>query len=86
VGGAPPRPSATDALPAEGRRPASRLRSLPRREREVVLFGHYLDLSERQTAEVLGLCPGSVKAYGSRGLAGRRTLLGEALDHEEDPR
>lgn len=58
------------------------LRALPRREREVVLFRHYLDLSERQTAEALGLRPGSVKAYGSRGLATLRAVLGE-LEHRE---
>ena len=62
------------------------LRALPRREREVVLFRHYLDLSERQTAEALGLRPGSVKAYGSRGLAALRATLGELLDHPEGGR
>lgn len=52
------------------------MRALPRREREVVLMRHYLDLSERQTADALGLRPGSVKAYGSRGLAALRAALG----------
>ncbi|MGZ4595719.1 MAG: RNA polymerase sigma factor [Actinomycetes bacterium] len=57
------------------------VRALPPREREVVLLRHYLDLSERETAEVLGLRPGSVKAYASRGLAHlRATLL------SDDPR
>ncbi len=56
------------------------LRALPRREREVVLMRHYLDLSERQTADALGLRPGSVKAYGSRGL----TALRAALDVNEE--
>lgn len=51
------------------------LRALPRREREVVLLRHYLDLSERQTADALGLRPGSVKAYGSRGLGRVRAAL-----------
>lgn len=51
------------------------LRALPRREREVVLMRHYLDLSERETAAALGLRPGSVKAYGSRGLATLRAAL-----------
>ena len=51
------------------------LRALPRREREVVLLRHYLDLSERATADALGLRPGSVKAYGSRGLAALRAAL-----------
>ena len=55
------------------------VRALPTREREVVLLRHYLDLSERETAEALGLRPGSVKAYSSRGLARLRTAL---LPHE----
>jgi RNA polymerase sigma-70 factor (sigma-E family) len=65
---------------------AAALRALPRREREVVLFRHYLDLSERQTAEALGLRPGSVKAYGSRGLATLRGVLGDLLDTPETGR
>ena len=51
------------------------IRLLPRREREAVLFRHYLDLSEQQAAEALGLRRGSVKAYASRGLAKLRTVL-----------
>lgn len=62
------------------------LRSLPRREREVVLLRHYLDLSERQTAQALGLRPGSVKAYGSRGLATLRAALGDPVEEREDGR
>ncbi|MBT0769384.1 SigE family RNA polymerase sigma factor [Kineosporia sp. J2-2] len=52
------------------------LRALPRREREAVLLRHYLDLSEKETADALGLRPGSVKGYASRGLAKLRTVLG----------
>jgi RNA polymerase sigma-70 factor (sigma-E family) len=51
------------------------LRELPRREREAVLLRHYLDLSEKQTAEALGLRTGSVKAYASRGLTRLRAVL-----------
>ncbi|WP_285595438.1 SigE family RNA polymerase sigma factor [Kineosporia sp. NBRC 101731] len=49
--------------------------ALPRREREAVLLRHYLDLSEKETADALGLRPGSVKAYASRGLAKLRAVL-----------
>jgi len=49
--------------------------ALPRREREAVLFRHYLDRSEQQTADALGLRPGSVKGYASRGLAKLRAAL-----------
>jgi len=51
------------------------MRALPRREREAVLFRHYLDLSEQQTADALGVRPGSVKGYASRGLAKLRVTL-----------
>jgi RNA polymerase sigma-70 factor (sigma-E family) len=59
------------------------MRKLPRREREAVLFRHYLDLSERQTAQALGLRPGSVKGYASRGLATLRATLNNSLDGQE---
>jgi RNA polymerase sigma-70 factor (sigma-E family) len=62
------------------------LRALPRREREVVLLRHYLDLSEKQTADALGLRRGSVKAYASRGLARLRSVLGDRLEPEEGAR
>lgn len=55
------------------------LRALPRREREVVLLRYYLDLSERQAADALGLSVGSVKAYASRGIAALRRSLAPAL-------
>jgi DNA-directed RNA polymerase specialized sigma24 family protein len=52
------------------------LRKLPRRPREAIALRYYSDLSEAQTAEVMGVRVGSVKAYTSRGLA----LLAEALE------
>jgi RNA polymerase sigma factor (sigma-70 family) len=59
--------------------------ALPRREREAVLLRHYLDLSEKETADALGLRPGSVKAYASRGLAKlRRVLEAPAEDTREE--
>jgi RNA polymerase sigma-70 factor (sigma-E family) len=74
--------SAEDALLASSPGPAvvAAVQALPRREREVVLLRHYLDLSERQTAEALGLRPGSVKAYGARGLDRLRAALVPATD------
>jgi RNA polymerase sigma-70 factor (sigma-E family) len=59
--------------------------ALPRREREAVLFRHYLDLSEQQAAQALGLRVGSVKGYASRGLAKLRSALNNptgALEQE----
>ena len=62
------------------------LQAMPRREREAVLLRHYLDLSETQTAEALGLRRGSVKAYASRGLARLRAVLDPAARPEGDAR
>lgn len=56
------------------------LQQLGTRERECVVMRHYLDLSEKQTAEALGVSVGSVKAYTSRGLAALRAMMKEE-DH-----
>lgn len=45
------------------------LRTLPTRERQVVVMRHYADLSEAEVAELLGVSVGTVKSCGSRGLA-----------------
>jgi len=41
---------------------------LPRRQREVLTLRYYLDLSESQIADALGISAGSVKAHAHRGL------------------
>ncbi|GAA1175295.1 SigE family RNA polymerase sigma factor [Ornithinimicrobium humiphilum] len=51
------------------------LRGLSPRERECVVLRHYLDLSEKQTAETLGIGVGSVKSYTMHGLRGLRAQL-----------
>ena len=48
--------------------------ALPTRQRQVLVLRYYLDHSEMQIAETLGITPGSVKKHASRGLA--------ALAHE----
>lgn len=64
---------AYDALERDQLRTA--LRGLQRRQREVLVLRYYADLTEAQVAEVLGVSVGSVKAYGSRGLAALRILM-----------
>lgn len=64
---------AYDALERDQLRTA--LRGLQRRQREVLVLRYYADLTEAQVAEVLGVSVGSVKAYGSRGLAALRVLM-----------
>jgi RNA polymerase sigma factor (sigma-70 family) len=51
------------------------LRSLPRRQREVVALRYLADWSERETADALGLEIGTVKSHTARGLARLRTLV-----------
>ncbi|HXW43202.1 MAG TPA: sigma-70 family RNA polymerase sigma factor [Streptosporangiaceae bacterium] len=53
------------------------LRSLPRRQREVLVLRYYADLSVAEIAEVLRLRPGSVRAANSRGLAALASALRE---------
>jgi len=52
-----------------------RLQGLPTRQREVLVLRYYLDLSEAQIADALGIAPGSVKAHAHRGLAALRTEM-----------
>ena len=51
------------------------LRSLSVRQRDCLVLRFYLDLSERQIAETLGISPNSVKTHCRRGLAALRTML-----------
>lgn len=51
------------------------LRALPQRQREVLTLRYYLDFSEREIAETLGISQGAVKSHASRGAAGLRQLL-----------
>jgi len=56
------------------------MRSLPERQREVLALRYYLDLSEAEIAEALGISRGAVKSHASRGSAALRTLLGDYLE------
>jgi RNA polymerase sigma-70 factor (sigma-E family) len=51
------------------------LRSLSRRHREVLVLRYYLDCSVEDTAELLGLSTGAVKAYSSRGFQQLKSVL-----------
>jgi len=59
------------------------LRALPTRQREVLVLRHYLELSETEIAETLGISRGSVKAHASRGSAALRRLLADKLHEGE---
>lgn len=53
------------------------LAELPRAQRAVLVLRFYLDLSEAQTADLLGCSVGTVKSNASRALAKLRTRLAE---------
>ena len=79
----PTGPGADEPTLAAARREAvlRALRELPLRQREVLALRYYLDLSEAEIAETLGISRGAVKSHASRGSAALRTLLD---DHWED--
>jgi RNA polymerase sigma factor (sigma-70 family) len=56
------------------------LRDLPTRQREVLALRYYLDLSETEIAETLGISRGAVKSHASRGATTLRGLLGPLLE------
>ncbi|KRA32415.1 MULTISPECIES: SigE family RNA polymerase sigma factor [unclassified Nocardioides] len=56
------------------------LAQLPPRQRAVIVLRFYEDLTERQTAEVLGCAVGTVKSQTSAGLTKLRDLMGDELD------
>lgn len=61
------------------------LRDLPPRQRAVVVLRYLDDLSEAETAALLGCSIGSVKSHASRGLARLRPALA-ALQSDQDDR
>lgn len=55
------------------------LRELPQRQREVLALRYFLDLTEADIADTLGISRGAVKSHASRGSAALRSLLQEDL-------
>jgi RNA polymerase sigma-70 factor (sigma-E family) len=51
------------------------LAKLPRRQRETVVLRYLGDLSEAQTADLIGCSVGSVKTHASRGLAALKEVI-----------
>lgn len=59
------------------------LRTLPTRQREVVVLRVFLDLDTRSTAAALGLAPGTVQSHLHRAMKALRTELQEHNEREE---
>jgi RNA polymerase sigma-70 factor (sigma-E family) len=72
-----PEPSAEDAalLTDQQRRLLEILDLLPKRQREVVVLRFYEDLSVSDTARLLGISEGAVKAYSHRAMSALRSAV-----------
>lgn len=83
-GDAAPSPDAA-AIAQETRRTLlAALETLPERDREVIACRYLLELSEAETAQTLGIRPGTVKSRLSRGLARLRRDLPEGFSPSEE--
>ena len=58
--------------PRNARTLTARCDLLPRRQREVLVLRYYVDLSEAQIADAIGISRGAVKSHASRGMAALR--------------
>jgi RNA polymerase sigma factor (sigma-70 family) len=75
---APPEPAGPEeraVQSAEDARVLAALRTLSRRQQEVLVLRYYADLSEQEIAQTLGLTKGAVKSHAHRGLAALREAL-----------
>lgn len=77
--GAAPSPETEVVSDDERARLLSAIDQLPDKYRSVLVHRYLLELSERDTATVLGIAPGTVKSRVSRGLDRLRGLLGDDL-------
>jgi RNA polymerase sigma-70 factor (sigma-E family) len=77
----PPEPvdsAEAEALLGEAHREVlAALRRLPRRQREAVVLRYYLDMTEDQAAQAMGVARGTVKSATSRGIAALARMLKE---------
>jgi RNA polymerase sigma factor (sigma-70 family) len=53
------------------------IRRLPPRQREAVILRYYLDMTEDQAAQSMGVSRGTVKSATSRGIAALARMLKE---------
>jgi RNA polymerase sigma-70 factor (sigma-E family) len=60
------------------------VQTLPRKARAVVVLRYYEQLTEAETADVLGISVGTVKSQASRALAALRERMPAVLDPREE--
>ncbi len=68
---------ATVLIGEENQRVLAAIRALPARQREALVLRFYLDLSQEETARVMGISTGTVKSATSRAVAALGRLLKE---------
>ena len=61
------------------------VQTLPRKQRAVVVLRYYEEMSEAETAAVLGVSVGTVKSQASRALASLRSRVDEIADATTAP-
>ena len=64
----------------------SALRDLPARQRDCLVLRYYLDLTERQIADTLGISPSSVKTHTRRAMVTLRERLGDGKEAADGAR
>ncbi len=77
----PPEPAGPEehaVRATEDARVMAALRTLSRRQQEVLVLRYYADLSEQDIATTLGMSRGAVKSHAHRGLAALREALARA--------
>jgi len=62
------------------------VRTLPRKQRAVIVLRYYEQLSEAEIAHTLGISTGTVKSQASRALAALRERVPDVLTHGEEER
>jgi RNA polymerase sigma-70 factor (sigma-E family) len=76
-------PDATEAVTTHAS-VVAQLRTLPPRQRAAIVLRYYEDLTEAQTADVMGCSVGTVKSHVSTGLARLRDRMGASFPAPND--